>query len=139
VTILPIHFASAKTAADLRRASESPTVRTLFRTNSIPVEELLPAGGSPSYVEHNDFEWVAPTLFFSAALISQNPDFVSLALSVLGNYITDFFKGRPGQKTTKLSIVIEKAGDWSCKTVNYDGDASGISEIAHVIRELYDD
>jgi hypothetical protein len=99
MTILPSNFAAAPTAADFLRASEAATVRTLFRINSIPVEELLAAGDFPNYVEHNDFEWVVPTLFIPAALLSQNPELVSLALGVLANYITDFLRGRPGPRT----------------------------------------
>jgi hypothetical protein len=139
MTILPFNFKAAQTAAEFLRASEAATVRTLFRLNSIPVEELIASGDFPNYVEHNDFEWVVPTLFIPAALLSQNPELVSLALGVLANYITDFLKGRPGPKTAKINIVIERDGDWSCKMINYSGDVSGIHEITDVIGKLHDD
>ena len=138
VTILPPNFTSAATAADFLRASEAATVHTLFRLNNIPFDELLAAGASPRYVQNNNFEWVAPTLFIPAALLSQNSAVVSLALGVLANYVTDFLKGRPGPKTAKLNIVIEKTGDWSCKSIQYDGDVSGIPEIGDVIGKLQD-
>jgi hypothetical protein len=140
MTILPFNFISSPTAADFLRASEAATVRTLFRLNSIPVEELLATGGSPSYVEHNDFEWVAPALFIPAALISQNPEVVSLALGVLANYITDFLKGRPGPKIANIKIIVEKDGDWSCKIIHYHGDVSVMPrEIADFIGKLDND
>jgi hypothetical protein len=140
LTILPFNFTSAATAADFLRASEAATVRTLFRLNSITVEELLATGHSPSYVEHNDFEWVAPALFIPAALMSQNPEVVSLALGVLANYITDFFKGHPGPRRANINIIVEKDGDWSCKIIHYDGDVSGMPrEIADFIGKLHND
>jgi len=57
-------------------------------------------------------------------------------LSVLSNYITDFFKGVPGQKTVKLDIVVERNGDMSCKKISYEGDVNGLILFVDVIRQI---
>lgn len=65
-----------------------------------------------------------------------NQEVVSVALNVLSNYITDFFKGVTGTKIVKLDIIVEKNGDTTCKKISYEGDAEGIKSLVDVVRKL---
>ena len=49
------------------------------------------------------------------ALLTSDPNVISVALGVLSNYLTDFFQGMSGDKTVKLDVVIEKTADATCK------------------------
>ena len=82
------------------------------------------------------FEWVAPTLFISASLWSQNPMAVSIALNVISNYITEFFKGSAGTKSVKLEIIVERKTNYSCKKLKYQGDVSGVLDLAKTIEGI---
>jgi len=139
IALLPVNFDSATARTDFLQLSEAATVRTLFRNNSLPIEELLPASERAPYIQNNAFEWVAPTLFISSALLTQNQVAAEVALHVLASYIKDFFKGMTGTKTVKLDIVVEKKGDRSCKKISYEGDVAGIDTLSDVIRQIADE
>jgi hypothetical protein len=136
IAILPTNFDFVAARTDFQQLSEAATVKALFRTNNVPLDDLLPASERAPYIQNNSFEWLAPTLFISSSLLIDNQAAVSVALSVLSNYITDFFKGVPGQKTVKLDIVVERNGDMSCKKISYEGDVNGIDSLVDVIRQI---
>jgi hypothetical protein len=108
ITILPENFEQVGNSAQLLHRSEAATVKSLFRQNQIPLATLMPSSGQSGYVQNNGFEWVGPTLFISAGFLSGNPNAASIAINVLSNYITDFFKGLSGSQRVKLEIVVEK-------------------------------
>jgi len=61
---------------------------------------------------------------------------VSIALNVIGNYLTEFFRGIPGKKRVRLNIVVEKKRDRTCKKISYDGDVQGLNSLADIIKEI---
>ena len=71
-------------------------------------------------MKNKSHQWVA-RLFVSLSLYSQYPHFVSLGLSVLANYATDFFKGSSQQGEVSLDIVVEKKKNDSYKKVLVQG------------------
>ena len=139
IALIPINFESADSAEDLLQPSEAATVKTLFRINQIPLDDLFPTTQKPRYVQNNGFEWVAPTIFVGSSLMSANPELMSLALDVLASYITDFFKGMSGEKTVKLELIVETSKDYTCKTLRYEGSVSGISELKEEIMRISDE
>jgi hypothetical protein len=138
ITLLPENFDSAQKTTDFLQLSEAATVRTLFRSHCVLLDELLPAEQRPHYIQYNSVDWVAPTLFISSAVMTENPTAVSLAISVLANYLSEFFKGMSG-KTAKLDIVVERKRDQSCKKLSYEGDVAGLSALPKIIQRLSDD
>ena len=70
-----------------------------------------------------------------ASLYSQNQALVSVALNVLGNYATDFFKGIGGTHEVDLNIVVGKANR-TFKKITYRGPIEGLKDLAKVIREV---
>jgi hypothetical protein len=129
IALLPMNFDSATARADFLQRSEAATVRTLFRSHNLPIGELLPASERPPYIQNNGFEWLAPTLFISSSLMTENQAAVSVALNVLSGYILDFLKGMLGTKAVKLDIVVEKRGNRSCKKISYEGDVIGLNTL----------
>jgi hypothetical protein len=70
IAILPEYFETAPDHAHLRQRSEAATVKTLFRTNGLLLDEILPKSERIPYIQNNAFAWVGPTLFISSALMT---------------------------------------------------------------------
>ncbi|WP_150430674.1 hypothetical protein [Dechloromonas sp. CZR5] len=139
VALLPINFESATSIAEFKQVSEASTVKTLLRNASIPYGEIFDRSKKPPYVQNNSFEWIAPTIFVSAGLISGDANYISVALNVISNYATDFFKGISGGKSIKLEVVIEKTKSKTCKKITYQGDVDGLKNLPEIIREIADE
>ena len=140
--ILPVNFDSVDSISAFRNVSEAATVKTLLRNADLPYDDILAAGSRPPYIHNNAFEWVAPTLFISASLWSENPDAVSVALSTIANYVTEFFKGfrgTSGDHWVKLDIIVERRKTASCKKISYEGPPEGLLGLAEVIRATSDE
>ena len=139
IALLPRNFETAKSKDELIHESTTPTVRTLWRQNAI-TESLLekPMEKFP-VVDEKEFEWISPTIFIPAMLISQNPHLITVALNVISSYLADWFKGilRINRKV-KLSIITEtKSG--SNKRIEYEGTEDGLKNLPKVIREVYNE
>jgi hypothetical protein len=140
VALLPVNFVNASSAADLRQASDTATVKKLLKEADIPVNDIFVPGRRPMYIKNKSADWAAPILFVSAAFYSQNAAAVSLALNVIGNYATDFLRGRGRTRDqAKLDIVVETKGTSSFKRISYSGPADGIRELDTVVRRVFDD
>jgi hypothetical protein len=70
LAILPDYFDSAVQFMDLRHRSEAATIKVLFRTQGLSLDEFLPASPAIPYIQNNSFDWVCPTIFISSALRS---------------------------------------------------------------------
>lgn len=139
LALLPSNFETASDISTFRQVSESATVRTLLRTSSIPLDELLSKEQRSPYIQNNAFEWVAPTLFVSVGVLSQNAPYLSVALSVIANYATDFFKGMSGENQVQMDIVVERSKSKICKKITYKGPPEGLKDLPEVIRAASDE
>lgn len=137
--ILPRGFAGAKDARELVHESSVLDLKILFREADLPITAYQPDGAKIPYLQENDITWVGPVLFFSAASISQNPHIVSVALSVIANYVTDLFKGLPPPARVKLSVVVETHTPKTTtvtKKIDFDGPPDKLSEINGLIKDI---
>ena len=138
--ILPRGFARAKDAREPVHESSALDLKTLFREADLPITTYQPDGAKIPYLQENDITWVGPALFFSAAAISQNPHIVSVALSVIANYVTDLFKGLPQPARVKLSVVVEtyttKTTTTVTKKIDFDGPPDKLPEINGLIKDI---
>src|SRR6266540_1393657 len=132
IAILPENLQSATDRSKLLYGSEAATIRKLFRDANFALDELLPTGERVPAIHNKHFEW-SPFLFISAALLSHDPHAVSIALGIISNYATDFFKGMPGKKV-KLTVIVEKKKDKSCKKLSYEGNVAGLASLADIVR-----
>jgi hypothetical protein len=139
IALLPLNFESASSIAEFRQTSEVSTLKTLLRNSGIPYSEIIKRSERPPYVHNNAFEWVAPTIFIAAGLLSQSPDVISVALSVIANYATDFFKGMGKETAVKLEVVVETTKTKTCKRISYVGNPEGLRELSDVIRNIAND
>ena len=140
IAILPENFETATSATDLRHLSEASTIKKLFRSNNIPYSEIKQENEKPAYIQNNAFEWVGPTLFFPTSLLLDNPEIAAIALGVIANYLTDFFKGFPGQNKVKLDVVLETTDPRTLtktyKRIRCEGNADEIAKLDNFIEKI---
>lgn len=140
ICLLPRRFGSAKDVTELVHESSALDLKTLFREAGLPITVYQPDGTKIPYLQENDITWVGPLVFFSAVAISQNPHIVSVALSVIANYVTDLFKGSPEPARAKLSVVVEthttKTTTTVTKKIDFDGPPDKIPDIPKLLKEM---
>ena len=139
LVLLPANFDTADSTADLRQSAQAATVKTLFRTAGIPYSDVFPAEHRAPYILNKSLEWVAPTLFVTAALISENPNLIPTCLDTISVYVAKLLRGASGEQKVSLDVVVEKANDGTCKRVSYSGPVDGLAGIADVVREVAND
>jgi hypothetical protein len=100
--------------------------------SNIDVDSIVPQ--SIPFIQNNSHDWIAPTLFYAASLVSGNPDIISVSLGVIGNYVTEMFKGMGNNPAVTLSIVVEKPNG-KCTKIDYKGRAEGIIEVTRLVQE----
>jgi hypothetical protein len=139
IALLPRNFEFAKSKDELIHESTTATVRTLWRQNDIVETPLEKSGEKFPFIAQEAFEWIAPTIFVTATLISQNPALVTLALNVISNYLTDWFRGiTQDKRKVKLRIIVENKHK-SCKKIDYEGPQEGLKELHKVIKSVYEE
>lgn len=136
ITLLPFNFDTVAKKEDLIYDNSVKTIRTLLRNAELPDEIIEKSGETIGYRQLNHFEWLAPTFFVTYSVLTQNPNMVSVALSVVANYLTDFFKGMSGDKKVKIDIIVEKEKGKTYKKITYEGDGKGLDELAEIVKNI---
>jgi len=137
LALLPRNFDTAAALDELLHESAIQTVRVLFRENNISESRMEPEDQKIPCIQENEFALILPTLFASTLLLSQNPHLFSLALNVVANYATDFFKGIPGHNKVVLDVVIEDKAKKCSKKIHYEGSANGLKEINEIAGKVF--
>jgi hypothetical protein len=135
IALLPINFESANSIGELLQASEASTIKTLLLAEAVPLDDIVDRNQRPPYVKNKSHEWIAPIMFISGSLYSQNPALVSVALNVLGNYATEFFRGSVGSREVNLNVVVGSKNG-SHKKIAYQGPVEGLKNLVDIIREV---
>jgi len=138
LAFLPINFEEAKINDDLVFEDSVLTLRKLWRKAGIAETRIEKEGKQISYEQKKSLDVILPTVFISFSLLSQNPTLVTLALSIISNYVTDFFKGMIGERKIMIDIVVEQDEEKKSKRIRYEGNAEGLTTLAQVIKELKD-
>jgi len=134
LTFMPEHIEKIKSRDDLVFAESLTQLRKLFKANGV---EFATLGFDDSrFRARKSAELFLPGLFISLSLLSENPTVISVALSVLANYVTEFFKGKVGAKNASIEIYIEKTNEKKVTQISYNGDAEGIKNLENIIKNL---
>jgi hypothetical protein len=138
LAFLPRGFADALERDELADESPVRTLRVLWRQAGLVDVRIEPDGERFPTVKENAFEWAGPIIFVAASLVSQNPNAVSIALGVVSNYVTEFFRGVGGPKKARLDIVVEKTSEQGSifKRVHFEGGPEELQHVADVVREV---
>lgn len=140
IAILPENFETATPTTSLMQLAEASTIKTLLRNNDIPYSDIRKENEQSSYIQNNAFEWIGPTLFFPASLLLDNPEITAIALGIIANYLTDFFKGFPGENKVKLDVVVETTDPRTLtktyKRIRCEGNADDIAKLDDFIEKI---
>ena len=138
LALLPRNFETAKSKDELEYEGDVDTIRTLWRNAHIEETRIEKEGDKFPYIQYKSFwMWVSPTIFISASLLSQNPYLITLALNVIANYLTDFFKGSVGLKEVKLHFLKENVRGDNIELQRIEFDYTGPNDgIKHEFKKL---
>ncbi len=141
IAILPENFVNARTKGELFYGPAAYDLRENFQNGGIPETPLENEGDEfLTHLQESEIsELILPTIFVGYALYVQNPHLIDLALSVIANYITDWFKNIGGKQSTtvnaELNIVVETNGR-KCVKVKYKGPVAGLDKVRAIVREI---
>ena len=136
IALLPRNFETAESKDELIHESSVPTIRVLWRKEKISETKIEKEEDKFPNAQENAFEWIGPIIFVSASILSQNPYVLTVGLGVVSNYLTEWFKGIPGDKKVRLDIVIEQAEGKVYKRISYKGEPEGLHELPKIISEV---
>ncbi len=140
LAFLPRNFEHATTFDELLHEDTVDTLRALFRNSEIPETRVEQPGQKIPVIVEKSFDLVCPAFFVGGVLFSENPHLLSLALSIVANYATDFFKGTPGPNEVTLSMInaVEKEdGSKVYKKVEYKGPVEGMAELRKTVGKVF--
>ncbi|WP_201617635.1 hypothetical protein [Psychrobacter urativorans] len=86
-------------------------------------------------VEQRSGDWFAPVLFVSSVAMTQNPELITIALSVIANYVTDFFKGKDSPNI-RLKVVHKETKTSKLTEIYYEGGLDGLSQLEASINKI---
>ena len=133
--VIPSNLESVESPSQFLIPSDAMTIRKLLRQEDLPFDDIVPDCMRPRYYSHKSIDPLLPILFVSAALLSENPHLVQVALSVIGNYATEFFRGTRRQRNVKMEVVIEKDGG-DCRKFSYEGPPENLKDASDIVKEL---
>ena len=108
LAILPRNFETAESKDELYHENVVVDIRSLWRQAGVVETRLEGDGKKFLTIDEKNADWIGPTVFIGGSLLLQNPTMLNIALNVLSNYITDFFKGHPGKHEASVKFVYEK-------------------------------
>ena len=134
IAFLPRNFFSAENASELLHEQHVANYRILLKHEGVQ-ESKIDAGleSIPEASEHGISDLVAPMLFFAASEIAQNPNLITIALSVVANYATDMMK-RVQRDQVSINIIVQTP-DSKYTFVKYEGPAEKIKDLESLVRQ----
>lgn len=137
ISILPRGFEWASSRNELYHESSASDLLTLFRLEGVKLAKVDYTDAKIPEIQENDFTLILPCFAVTAMILSNNPAAVSIALGIVANYATDFFKGITGKKKVRFDIVVEESGRKKTKKIHYEGDPDGIAGLAEIVRSTF--
>lgn len=134
IIFLPENLEESKSKEDFIFSDSVSDIEKIFRENNVPFSQL--GGYSDQYRIRKNADWWGPALYFGASMLSENTTVVSIALNVLSNYLTDFFKGSFSEKKVKIEIYVEERKNVKFKRIIFEGSAEEIKELEKIIKAL---
>src|SRR5258708_3412630 len=133
LALLPVNFETANSKEELIDEELVTTIRSLWKQAGL-LETRIENKNYPSELKRS-LDIALPTIFVGVSLLTQEPNTVAIAINIISNYLTDFFKGIPGKHKVKLDIVVEKKENEYCQ-LHYEGNEEGLAELPVIIEAM---
>lgn len=134
IAILPTNFVNATARRELTHASSAMTVRALLKEAGLKETRIEPEGVKFPSEHQKAADWIGPTIFFSAMVLSQNPQVIEVALGIVSNYLTDLFRGTLESAKSTFDVVVRSPKGY--KRIHYEGNHKGLYEVRETVREV---
>jgi hypothetical protein len=121
--------------SDLFFAPSSPDLQVLLRQVGVSVDKIEPEGVKIPFRDDRDSTLILPAIFLGASYLSGNAHLVNVALGVLANYVTDYFRGKAGLNRVKCTVIVEKTEKKTTKKIEYDGAPEGFDKLIDAINK----
>lgn len=135
---LPTNLESCDAQHSLEHADSVLALRKLMAAEGVAESPVEPEGLRIPRRALRYIDWIGPTIFFSAAMISENPTVVSVCLNVFSNYVFELFRGRSTEVRAHVKIVLETKRGSPAKVLEYDGPVAGLKDLPKVISSLHE-
>lgn len=139
ITIVPRNIMNVESNDQFIYRESTKDIVKLFSLNSIELDSYWKNKRSKSYKHEHSAEWIGPTFFLGAALLSENSNAISVALSVIANFLTDLFKGKAPDTTFKMEFIIETKKNKSFKKLFFEGKPTDIDKLIKLIKAVHDE
>lgn len=134
-SLLPLKLDSATSSRDLIHHQDALTIGKLLIESGVEIQQLrTPNDGKVGFQKSAD--WIGPTIFVGASLLSQNPMLIDVAMNVIGSYVSDMLmvqKSSGGR--ARLSVIVEQSRNRRFRKIDYEGPVSGLKDLPRAIRE----
>lgn len=135
ICLFPRNFDTAQSSKELEFDDLGQTIRKLWSQAGIKEEPL--ALTNPRYLqERNHIPQLC--IFIGWSVLSQDPILVQLAFGVVGNYLTDIFKGHlpANQHACKVRIILQskKGKEERYTEVKFEGNPKDLEKIMEVFK-----
>ena len=134
IAFFPENLDSAKSINEFVFSDSLIDLNKVLRKNNLTIPSF--GGQNEATRNRKNADIYIPAIFFSASLLSENPNLVSLSFNIVSSYLTDFFKGRLGSKKAHAEFYVETKEKDKVKKISYTGPVDGLKEIADIIRSM---
>jgi hypothetical protein len=121
ICILPSNFLDATSQDELFCRADANDLKILFRQAKVTLDKIEPDGVKIPFRDDRDSSLYLPALLLGSAFLANNPHLLNIALAVVANYVTDYFRGKAGKNRVTCSVIVEKTDNKTTKQINYDG------------------
>ncbi len=137
IIILPDNILRNDKHEEYFYSSTLPTIRKIISSKEIPFK-IYNKETDPILIEQRGLEFFLPIFFIGSLFYSQNQAAISLALSMIANYLTEIFKG---QKEPKVNLNIYLRDDVKkiTKRVKYKGPPEGLKDVDKIVKNTMKD
>lgn len=135
ICVLPSNYRSSTDPDDYYYESSLLTLMKLAQQNGLSLK-IVGKQDDFHLLEKRFGEWIAPILVIGSFYFSQNPMCVSIAISMIANYLTLIFRGIKNP-TVNLTILARHDKHKKTRLVTYKGSIDGLKELPEIVKQTF--
>jgi hypothetical protein len=135
ICIVPSNLFVAGNRDELFVPPTAPDIKTLLRQAGVTLDKIEPEGTRILLRDDRDSTLILPILFFATAQLSNSVALVNVALGVVANYVTDYFRGKVGGGRVIFSVVHEKNSNKTATKISFDGPPEDFGKVIDVLKQ----
>jgi hypothetical protein len=139
IAFLPRDFHLATDATLLYHEQSALTLKKVMKGSGLDIEIVSSFDGEVPRIVERSLTWIGPTVLFTAVILAENPDIVSLFFDVVWGHVAEHFKGRLEPKTARMSVIVERSGSKLSRRIDYTGPVEGLKSLPRIIKEAIAD